>query len=143
MRYLRTRENFFARHLRAIPFKVPSAQDDNPIEVIYKDEGRVASTVDALSAFLRLRSSVFSLVALELHVLTNKGHNKGVSELLDLLFSHDDGYADDEDELVDEPYRTFQEVGQSNLRIIEYLHSLDFDWFDSLAANPFRSSSSS
>ena len=138
MRYLRTRENFFVRHLRAIPFKVPDAQDDDRIEVLYKDEGRVASTVDALSAFLRLRSSVFSLVALELHVLTNKGHNKGVSELLDILFSHDDGYTDDEDELVDEPYRTFQEVGQSNLRIIEYLHSLDFDWFDSLTAKPVQ-----
>jgi len=138
MRYLRTRENFFARHLRAIPFKVPSIQDANPIEITYKDEARVASTVDALSAFLRLRSSVFSLVALELHVLTNKGHNKGVSELLDLLFSHDDGYADDEDELVDAPYQNFQEVGQSNLRIIEYLHSLDFDWFDSLTAKPVQ-----
>ena len=138
MRYLRTRENFFTRHLRAIPFKAPSVQDDNPIEIIYKDEARVASTVDALSAFLRLRSSVFSLVALELHVLTNKGHNKGVSELLDLLFSHDDGYADDEDEFADEPYRTFQEVGQSNLRIIEYLHSLDFDWFDSLTVKPVQ-----
>ena len=138
MRYLRTRENFFARHLKAIPFKVPSVQDDNPIEIVYKDEVRVSSTVDALSAFLRLRSSVFSLVALELHVLTNKGHNKGVSDLLDLLFSHDDGYTDDEDDLIDEPYRTFQEVGQSNLRIIEYLHSLDFDWFDSLAVTPLR-----
>ena len=138
MRYLRTRENFFARHLRAIPFKVPSVQDDDPIEIIYKDEVRVASTVDALSAFLRLRSSVFSLVALELHVLTNKGHNKGVSELLDLLFSHDDGYGDDEGEVVGGPFRTFQEVGQSNLRIIEYLHSLDFDWFDSLAAEPVQ-----
>lgn len=134
MRYLRTRENFFARHLKAIPFKVPNVQDDSPIEIVYKDEVRVASTVDALSAFLRLRSSVFSLVALELHVLTNKGHNKGVSELLDLLFSQDDEYADDED--LDEPYRTFQEVGQSNLRIIEYLHSLDFDWFDSLTVAP-------
>ena len=138
MRYLRTREDFFARHLLAIPFKAPDVQDDNQIEVLYKDEARVVSTVDGLSAFLRLRSSVFSLVALELHVLTNKGHNKGVSELLDLLFSHDDGYTDDEDEFVDEPYRTFQEVGQSNLRIIEYLHSLDFDWFDSLTTKPVQ-----
>ena len=138
MRYLRTRENFFARHLRAIPFKAPGSQDENPIEIVYKDEARVASTVDGLAAFLRLRSSIFSLVALELHVLTNKGHNKGVAELLDLLFSHDDGYEDDEDDLADEPYRTFQEVGQSNLRIIEYLHSLDFDWFDSLTVAPVQ-----
>ena len=50
--------------------RVPDVQDDNPIEVLYKDEAQVASTVDALSAFLRLQSSVFSLVALELHVLT-------------------------------------------------------------------------
>ena len=138
MRYLRTRENFFARHLRAIPFQVPSVQDNNPIEIVYKDEARISSTVDAFSAFIRLRSSIFSLVALELHILTNKGHNKGVSELLDLLFSHDDEYEDDEEELVDEPYRTFQEVGQSNLRMIEYLHSLDFDWFDSLTAAPVQ-----
>ena len=34
--------------------------------------------------------------------LTNKGHTKGASKLLDIPFRHDD-----EDDLVYEPYRTF------------------------------------
>lgn len=41
--------------------------------------------VVSLSSFLLLRSYIFDLVTLELRVLTNKGHFKGVSELLDNL----------------------------------------------------------
>jgi nuclear pore complex protein Nup205 len=138
MRYLRTRENFFVRHLAAIPFRVPSLLDYSYIQVRYKDESQVVTTVDALTAFLRLRSSVFSLVALELHVLTNKGHNKSVTELLELLFGNGDQYSDEDEDFEGDIFRPFQEVGQSHLRIIELLQSLDFDWSDSLDVHPIQ-----
>ncbi|KAH9948497.1 nucleoporin Nup186/Nup192/Nup205 [Amylocystis lapponica] len=133
MRYLRTREDFFARHLAAIPFKVPPTEREPFIEVMYGDGTRVMTAVAALASFLRLRSWVLDLVALELHVLTNKGHHKGASELLELLFGN-------EEDLMNEGadgwqlavFRPFHEVGQSHLRMIEFIQSLDFDWSDSL-----------
>lgn len=139
MRYLRTRENFFTRHLAAIPFRVPSMSGDPYIEVLHNDESRVTTTVDAMSSFLRLRSSIFSLVALELHVLTTKGHSKSVTELLELLFGNEDGYVEHEDGgWEDAMFRPFRDVGQSHLRIIEFLQSLDFDWSDSLSVRPVQ-----
>ncbi|KAJ7079559.1 nucleoporin Nup186/Nup192/Nup205 [Mycena belliarum] len=129
MRYLRTREDFFARQLAALPSQVPVTLQDNGIEVMYADGARILTTVPALSSFLRLRSWVFDLVALDVHVLTSKGHFKGVAELLDILFGNDSGvYPGSSD--------TFREVGQSHLRIIEFVQSLAFDWADSLTVEP-------
>ena len=79
----------------------------------------------ALSSFLRLRSWIFDLAALDLHVLTSKGHYKGVAELLDILFgTNNKAYQWSHD--------GFQEVGQSHLRFIEFVRSLAFDWADAL-----------
>ncbi|KAJ6526561.1 nucleoporin Nup186/Nup192/Nup205 [Mycena vulgaris] len=129
MRYLRTREDFFARQLAAIPSQVPVTLQENGIEVMYADGARVSTTVPALSSFLRLRSWIFDLAALDLHVLTSKGHFKGVDELLDILFGNDsNAYPGSQD--------GFREVGQSHLRIIEFVQSLAFDWADSLTVEP-------
>ncbi|KAJ7160759.1 nucleoporin Nup186/Nup192/Nup205 [Mycena filopes] len=125
MRYLRTREDFFARQLAAIPSQVPVTLHQNGIAVMYADGARVITTVPALSSFLRLRSWIFDLAALDLHVLTSKGHFKGVAELLDILFGNgSDAYTGSQE--------GFREVGQSHLRIIEFVQSLAFDWEDTL-----------
>jgi nuclear pore complex protein Nup205 len=134
MRYLRTQEDFFARHLAAAPFKIPAVDDDPFIEVVYGDGSRVISTVAAAGSFLRLRSLVLDLVALELHILTAKRQHKGVDDILNLLFKIDNGYYDDENEA--DLLRPFHDVGQSHVRIIELVQSLDFDWSDSLAVKP-------
>ncbi|KAJ7058139.1 nucleoporin Nup186/Nup192/Nup205 [Mycena amicta] len=129
MRYLRTREDFFARQLAAIPSQVPPTLSDAGVQVVYVDGARVQTTVPALSSFLRLRSWIFDLAALDLHVLTSKGHLKGVAELLDILFGNEGGsraWSLD----------GFREVGQSHLRIIEFAQSLAFDWSDSLNVQP-------
>lgn len=76
------RENFSVRQLVALPFKPPSFPIPN-VEVQYSDGSRV------LTSFLRLRSYVFDLVTLDLHSLTNRGHFKGVSELLELIYGND------------------------------------------------------
>ncbi|KAF9815688.1 hypothetical protein IEO21_04405 [Rhodonia placenta] len=137
MRYLRTREDFFARHLAAIPFKAPVVQQEPFVEIVYNDGSRITTTVNNVVAFLQVRSWILDMVALELHVLTNKNHYKSVAELLELLFGNE------EEPLEDDPanweynaLRAFHEVGQSHLRMIEFLQSLDFDWSDSLAVQP-------
>ncbi|KAI8972576.1 nucleoporin Nup186/Nup192/Nup205 [Trametes punicea] len=137
MRYLRTREDFFARHLAAIPFKVPVTEQPPVIEVVYGDGSRIITTVTTLASFLKLRSWVLDLVALDLHVLTNRGHQKSVSELLELMFGNEEDYLEDgTDNWESEVFRPFHEVGQSHLRMIELVQSLDFDWSDSLVVKP-------
>jgi nuclear pore complex protein Nup205 len=51
--------------------------------VKHSDGSRVATTVEALTSFLRLWSFVFNLVTLDLHILTNCGHLKTISEFLE------------------------------------------------------------
>ncbi|KAH9013478.1 hypothetical protein EDB85DRAFT_2219216 [Lactarius pseudohatsudake] len=80
--------NFSFRQLVALPFKPPSFPIPNT-EVQYSDGPRVATTDRALTSFLRLRSYIFDLVTLDLHSLTNRGHFKGVSELLELIYGND------------------------------------------------------
>lgn len=137
MRYLRTREDFFARHLAAIPFKVPETEQQPFIEIRYSDGSRVVTTVTATASFFKLRSWILDLVALDLHVLTNKGHQKSVSELLELMFGNEeDGLEDGTDSWDVDVFKPFREVGQSHLRMIELVQSLDFDWSDSLVIQP-------
>lgn len=137
MRYLRTREDFFARHLSAILFKVPPKLQTPYIEVMYNDGSRVTTTVSVMASFLRLRSWILDLVALELHVLTNKGHHKTVALLLELLFgSEEDQFDDNAGDWENDIFKPFHEVGQSHMRIIEFVQSLDFDWSDSLIVQP-------
>lgn len=131
-RYLRTREDFFARQLASMPAAVPPALQEPPIQVQYEDGSTITTNVPTLSAFLRLRSYIFNLIALELHVLTNKGQFKSVTELLDILFGTD---VECEEEF---GFSTFREVGQSQMRIIDFLQSLMFDWADSLQIQPLN-----
>ncbi|KAJ3544602.1 hypothetical protein NM688_g5723 [Phlebia brevispora] len=137
MRYLRSREDFFTRHLAALPFKIPNSLGEPYIEVQFNDASRVITTVPAIRAFLRLRSIIFDLTALELHVLTNKNHLKSVIELLDLLYGSEETlYDEDPSRWEDDAFRPFHEIGQSHTRMIEFLQSLDFDWSDSVAVQP-------
>ena len=131
-RYLRTREDFFARQIAKVPAHVPQSLQDGTIQVLYSDNSRVTTNVVSLSCFLRLRSYIFDLIALELHVLTNKGHFKGVSELLDILFGTDFEYEEEHQ------FTSFHEVGQSPMRIIDFFQSLMFDWADSLSVEPIN-----
>ncbi|KAH7924355.1 hypothetical protein BV22DRAFT_1035258 [Leucogyrophana mollusca] len=135
MRYLRTREDFFARHLAAIPSKVPETLEEPYIEVLYNDGSRVTTSVSALRAFIGLRSRILDLAALDLHVLTNKGHHKGVMDILEILFGAE-VYSDEALDWEDEMLQPFREMGQSQMRIIEFVQSLSFDWSDSLTVNP-------
>lgn len=130
-RYLRMRENFFARQLASVPLVAPSAIRVPFIQVRYEDGDTVATTVPLLSASLRLRSHICHLAALELQLLVSKGQFKGVTELLDILFGTD--VECEEDEF---GFPSFRRIGQSQMRIIDFLQSLMFDWADSLQVQP-------
>lgn len=131
-RYLRSRENFFARQVASVSSIAPGSNTQESIELLYGDGSRVTTSVPLLSSFLQLRSYIFNLVALELHVLTNKGHTKAATELLDILF----GTSTDFDEEHD--FSAFHELGQTPMRIIGFLQSLLFDWADSLTVEPVQ-----
>ncbi|TFK47235.1 hypothetical protein OE88DRAFT_1811406 [Heliocybe sulcata] len=133
MRYLRTREDFFARQLAAVTFRVPTFEEDPFVEVVYPDGTRVITTAAVLCSFLRLRSWIIDMAALELHVLTNKGHKKAASDLLGIVFGHEEY-----DDGPGSGFTGFSEVGQSHSRIIEFLQSLNFDWLDSVSVEPLR-----
>ncbi|KZT24940.1 hypothetical protein NEOLEDRAFT_1178711 [Neolentinus lepideus HHB14362 ss-1] len=133
MRYLRTREDFFARQLAAVTFKTPTFEEDPFIEVMYSDGTRVITTAPALCSFLRLRSWIIDMAALELHVLTNKGHKKAASDLLAIVFGHEEY-----DDGTGTGFGAFNEVGQSHSRVIEFLQSLNFDWLDSVSSEPVK-----
>ncbi|THH28187.1 hypothetical protein EUX98_g6010 [Antrodiella citrinella] len=135
-RYLRSREDFFVRHLRAIPCKAPSVNSDPTAEVVYNDGSRIATSVSSLCSFLRLRSYILDLVALELHVLTTSGQHKASNALLAELFDSEDDVSSNEAAFVNDMFKPFKEVGQAQSKIIELLQHLDFDWSDGLAVRP-------
>ena len=89
----------------------------------------MTTNVVSLSSFLRLLSYIFDLVALELHVLTNKGHFKGVSELLDILFGTDFEYKEEANLLLPQSWP----VTHAAMRVIDLFQSLMFDWADRLS----------
>ncbi|KAF8437893.1 hypothetical protein L210DRAFT_3646941 [Boletus edulis BED1] len=55
-----------------IPLKVPEVSQESFID----DRSRLLMSVSTLRAFIDLRSRILDLAALDLHVLTNKGHHK-------------------------------------------------------------------
>lgn len=139
MLYLRTREDFFARHLAAMSMHVPGDPRAPVVEVLYGDGSRVATTCGTAKAFLQLRSWLLDLVSLELHVLTNKGQNQRIKELLDLLFGTTEYYeAEGADDWEHGVFRAFNDVGQSRIRAIELFQSLSFEWFDTVEVVPIE-----
>lgn len=134
-RYLRTREDFFIRHLAALPIRTPVFEKSSAGQVVYADASRVVSTCAALTSFLRLRSWVLESVALELHMLAEEKQNQRASQLLDVLFGgmdlDDDGPVDHLDE---EFFGTSLTSSQSLMRVLEIFQSYDLDWEDGIAA---------
>ena len=133
MRYLRTREDFLARQLFVLPFRVSQIAQGSMGCVIYGDSARVTTTSNALTSFLRIRAWVLESVALELHVLTEMGQSQRASRLLTLLFGSAAELYDDVTPL-DGLLHPFA-PGQSLIRIIELFQSFDFDWHDGLTVD--------
>jgi hypothetical protein len=95
----------FVRHLAVILSKVPLAQATQEpfIDVLYHDGSHVAT----LPVFIDLHSRIVDLLAaLDLHILTNKGHHKG--------YGTDGGEVDWVDEMGME-MQSFREMERSHL----------------------------
>ncbi|KIJ30184.1 hypothetical protein M422DRAFT_214674 [Sphaerobolus stellatus SS14] len=126
MRYLRTREDFFARHLSALPFQVPHINGPGSGYAVYGDGTRVKTDSAALLSFLRIRALVLKTIALELHTLTEMGQSQRTSRLLALLFANTAPFEQDQG-LLEGLLNPFT-PGQSLIRIIELFQSLDLEW---------------
>ncbi|KAF8123903.1 nucleoporin Nup186/Nup192/Nup205, partial [Boletus edulis] len=86
---------------------------------MYHDRSRVLTSVSTLRASIDLRSRILDLAALDLHVSTNKGE-----------VDWEDGMG------MQMQMQSFRGMGQSQLRVIEFVDSLGFDWSDSLTTTP-------
>ncbi|KAJ3843324.1 nucleoporin Nup186/Nup192/Nup205 [Lentinula raphanica] len=60
---------------------------------------------------------------------------RNISEVLDILFGNE-SVLDESVSWQEEVFRPFREIGQSHLKIIEFVQSLTFEWEDSLAVKP-------
>jgi nuclear pore complex protein Nup205 len=136
MLYLRTREDFFVRHLAVMAVHCPLDERTPAIEMEYGDGSRVVTTCATLKAFLQLRSWLLDLVSLELHILTSKGQHQRIKEILDLLFGTTDTYHEADGDWEHDIFQPFNDVSQSRIRIIEIFQSLEFTWYDSVTVTP-------
>ncbi|KAG8908999.1 hypothetical protein FRB99_000102 [Tulasnella sp. 403] len=137
VRYLRTREDFFARHLAVLPTKVPPIpppKKGTGGQVLYGDQLRLQTTCKALTAYLRLRTSLLECVALELHVLNETKQPQRMARLLELLFDlgsrSSTSNAFQPMSQWDTALMNGTLVAQPLIRILEIFDSLDFDWLD-------------
>ncbi|UZJ53454.1 hypothetical protein CBS101457_002774 [Exobasidium rhododendri] len=157
LRYLRTKESFFVKQMKALaymPIKRTSTQTGSLGKLIRPDGGHLSTTVDSLVASLHIRSHLLCGVALELHTLCNDGMWAPAAQLIAVLLGHDsvvlgsnlgeddDDYDDDDDEEGDS--NDFNDgLGQRyekrGMRILDLLSSFDFEWHDAreeIAQNP-------
>ncbi|KAJ1033094.1 hypothetical protein NDA16_000372 [Ustilago loliicola] len=152
LRYLRTKEDFVVQQLCSLPL-VPAERATLTASsaalglVQFADGQAIETTVDRVTASLRMRASLLELTALELHSLLNAGMQSKAARVVAALFGSNatvsGGSGLDADDSVDEDdlllgtehdfrlgaggaeVRTF-----GGVRFLEILQSLDFEWYD-------------
>ena len=152
LRYLRTKEDYVVQQLRSLSL-VPAERGALTTAsaalglVQFADGQAIETTVDRVTASLRMRASLLELTALELHSLLNAGMHSRAARVVAALFGSNatigggDGVdADDsseEDDLLLGTERDFRlgaggaEVRTfGGVRFLEILQSLDFEWYD-------------
>jgi nuclear pore complex protein Nup205 len=141
-RYLRTREDYFARNLAALPVRAPEVLTEAEGLVNYADGVSVDSNCRSLTSFLRMRSWLLESVALELHLLTDDRQFPRASRLLDILYGTINretpaAEREDDDAMNDEFFAsgsgggsalTLFAPGQSQIRTLEIFQSFDLVW---------------
>ncbi len=152
LRYLRTKEDFVVQQLRSLSL-VPAERATLTSSsaalglVQFADGQAIETTVDRVTASLRMRASLLELTALELHSLLNAGMQSRAARVVAALFGSNatvgGGSGADADDSIDEDdlllgterdfrlgaggadVRTF-----GGIRFLEILQSLDFEWYD-------------
>ncbi|SPO25969.1 related to nucleoporin [Ustilago trichophora] len=152
LRYLRTKEDFVVQQLRSLSL-VPAERATLTASsaalglVQFADGQAIETTVDRVTASLRMRASLLELTALELHSLLNAGMQSRAARVVAALFGSNatvgggngidaDDSAEEDDVLLGTErdfrlgaggaeVRTF-----GGVRFLEILQSLDFEWYD-------------
>ncbi|KAL1738819.1 nucleoporin Nup186/Nup192/Nup205, partial [Schizophyllum fasciatum] len=133
MRYLRSHDHFFARQLSAMRNYVPDTALEPSVGIQYPDGTQIQTTVHELSAFLRSRAIVFDLAALDVHEVVSKGRISAATKTLEVLFGNDTEVAQDIWGL-----HPFHDIGQTNIRVVEFVQSLAFEVFDHIQVDPLK-----
>lgn len=137
-RYLRTREDYFARNLAALPIRAPPMPGEIEGMISYADGVSIDSNCRSLTSFLRMRSWLLEAIALELHLLTDEQQYPRAGRLLDILFGNVDVNVDfGVDDGLDDQFFASGEMqvqiftpGQSLMRVLEIFQSFDLEWQD-------------
>ncbi|KAF9105950.1 hypothetical protein BGX29_010934 [Mortierella sp. GBA35] len=132
MRYLRTTEAFFYRHLRALPFRFGPGLKGDDGTFTRMDSSRFRANFVNLVSQLYQRSWVMRSSALELRVACDTNQRREAIRLLSLLFSStDNGRSAQDDDFMYSLTRTQNgDLAQPRMKVLELLDSLDFSWDD-------------
>ncbi|KAF9908411.1 hypothetical protein EC991_009866 [Linnemannia zychae] len=132
MRYLRTAEAFFYRHLRALPFRFGTGLEGDDGTFTRMDNSRFRANFVNLVSQLHQRSWVMRTSALELRVACDTNQRREAIRLLSLLFSSTDNgrSAQDDDFMYSLTKAQNGNLAQPRMKVLELLDSLDFVWDD-------------
>jgi nuclear pore complex protein Nup205 len=132
MRYLRTAEAFFYRHLRALPFRFEDGLEGDDGTFTRMDNSSFRGNFVNLVSQLYQRSWVMRTSALELRVACDTNQRREAIRLLSLLFSStDNGRSAHDDDFMYSLTKTRDgHLTQPRMKILELLDSLDFTWDD-------------
>ncbi|KAF9943250.1 hypothetical protein BGZ67_003013 [Mortierella alpina] len=134
MRYLRTREAFFYRHLRALPTRFEEGLAGNHGIFTRVDGSHFRANFFHLLFQLYQRSWVMRTSALELRAACDTRQRREAESLLSLLYSNtDNARTTNGDEFMYSLSRASNgNLVQPRMKILELLDSLDFSWEDDL-----------
>ncbi|KAF9352656.1 hypothetical protein BGX34_012052, partial [Mortierella sp. NVP85] len=134
MRYLRTREAFFYRHLRALPIRFEDGLEGHHGVLTRVDGSQIKANFVNLLSQLYQRSWVMRTSALELRIACETNQRREAVGLLSLLYSSADSVrtADGGDFMYSIMRTTNGQLAQPRMKILELLDSLDFSWDDDM-----------
>ncbi|KAF9935263.1 hypothetical protein FBU30_004838 [Linnemannia zychae] len=132
MRYLRTTEAFFYRHLRALPIRFQAGLEGDDGTFTRMDNSHIRTNFVSLISQLYQRSWVMRTSALELRVACDGNQRRDAIRLLSLLFGNiDNGRSAQDDDFMFSLTRTQNgHLAQPRMKVLEILDSLDFTWDD-------------
>ncbi|KAG0379853.1 hypothetical protein BGX24_011373 [Mortierella sp. AD032] len=132
MRYLRTTEAFFYRHLRALPLRFGTGLEGDDGTFTRMDNSQFRANFVNLVSQLHQRSWVMRTSALELRVACDTNQRREAIRLLSLLFSStDNGRSAQDDDFMYSLTKTQNgHLAQPRMKVLELLDSLDFAWDD-------------
>ncbi|KAF9189954.1 hypothetical protein BGZ51_008696 [Haplosporangium sp. Z 767] len=141
MRYLRTREAFFYRHLKALPIRFEDGLAGNHGVFTRVDGSRFKANFFNLISQLHQRSWVMRTSALELRIACDKNQRREAESLLSILYNNTDHVRTEngDDFMYSVSRGANGNLSQPRMKILELLDSIDFSWEDDLVIRDVES----